>query len=66
MNLEIRRISPKNVMLIGMVAQIACGVLTGYIPDFSLHCFFRCSSAVCCALMMTAGQTICKYTYSFN
>ncbi|KAL5281705.1 hypothetical protein ACFFRR_005194 [Megaselia abdita] len=51
-------ISPKNVMLIGMVAQIGCGVVTGYIPDFSLHCFFRCSSAVCCALMMTAGQTI--------
>ncbi|XP_037945167.1 solute carrier family 22 member 3-like isoform X1 [Teleopsis dalmanni] len=52
------RVSPRNVYLIGMVAQIICGVVTGYARDFSLHCAFRCLSAVCCAIMFTSGQAI--------
>lgn len=55
-------LSPRKVYLIGQVAQLACGVVTGYAPYFTLHCAFRCLSAVCCALMFTAGQTICKFT----
>ncbi|KAH8292517.1 hypothetical protein KR054_011295 [Drosophila jambulina] len=51
-------ISPRSTYCIGAVAQIVCGVVTGYARDFSLHCAFRCLSAVCCAIMFTAGQAI--------
>ncbi|CAO1388922.1 unnamed protein product [Diamesa serratosioi] len=51
-------ISPRRVMLIGMVTQIICGNLTGLVGMFELHMFFRCLSAVCCALMYTAGGAI--------
>ncbi|KAM7363055.1 organic cation transporter protein [Cochliomyia hominivorax] len=51
-------ISPRNVYFIGQIAQIICGVVTGYARDFSLHCAFRCLSAVCCAIMFTSGQAI--------
>lgn len=53
-------ISPRSTYCVGAVAQIVCGVVTGYARDFSLHCAFRCLSAVCCAIMFTAGQAICK------
>ncbi|XP_030374388.1 solute carrier family 22 member 7 [Scaptodrosophila lebanonensis] len=53
-----RTISPRSTYCVGAVAQILCGVVTGYARDFSLHCAFRCLSAVCCAIMFTAGQTI--------
>ncbi|XP_002096371.2 solute carrier family 22 member 13 [Drosophila yakuba] len=51
-------ISPRSTYCVGAVAQILCGVVTGYARDFSLHCAFRCLSAVCCAIMFTAGQAI--------
>ncbi|XP_017007317.2 organic cation transporter protein [Drosophila takahashii] len=51
-------ISPRSTYCVGAVAQIVCGVVTGYARDFSLHCAFRCLSAVCCAIMFTAGQAI--------
>ncbi|XP_061393407.1 solute carrier family 22 member 13 [Musca vetustissima] len=51
-------VSPRNVYFIGQMAQIICGIVTGYARDFSLHCAFRCLSAVCCAIMFTSGQAI--------
>lgn len=54
-------ISPRRVMMIGMVSQIICGNLTGLVNSYELHVFFRCLSAVCCAQMYTAGQMICKF-----
>ncbi|EDX00219.1 uncharacterized protein Dyak_GE11076 [Drosophila yakuba] len=51
-------ISPRSTYCVGAVAQILCGVVTGYARDLSLHCAFRCLSAVCCAIMFTAGQAI--------
>uniref|UniRef100_A0A1A9VVZ1 Major facilitator superfamily (MFS) profile domain-containing protein n=1 Tax=Glossina austeni TaxID=7395 RepID=A0A1A9VVZ1_GLOAU len=51
-------LSPRHVYFIGQMAQIVCGVVTGYARDFSLHCAFRCLSAVCCAIMFTSGQAI--------
>lgn len=53
-------ISPRRVMLIGMITQIACGNITGLVNSYELHVFFRCMSAVCCAQMYTAGHMICK------
>lgn len=58
-------ISPRSTYCVGAIAQIVCGVITGYATDFSLHCAFRCLSAVCCAIMFTAGQTICKLKLSY-
>ncbi|CAD7093442.1 unnamed protein product [Hermetia illucens] len=52
------RFSPRNVMLMGMITQIFCGCITGMTSSFNIHCAFRCFSAMCCALMFTAGQTI--------
>ncbi|XP_034116835.1 solute carrier family 22 member 13 [Drosophila albomicans] len=51
-------ISPRVTYCVGAIAQILCGVVTGYARDFTLHCAFRCLSAVCCAIMFTAGQAI--------
>ncbi|KAH8369120.1 hypothetical protein KR009_002012 [Drosophila setifemur] len=51
-------VSPRSTYCVGAVLQIVCGVVTGYARDFSLHCAFRCLSAVCCAIMFTAGQAI--------
>lgn len=56
----LKKIEPRQVMLIGMVTQILCGNLTGWATTFELHIFFRCLSAACCALMYTAGGLICK------
>lgn len=53
-------LSPRRVMLIGMLAQIVCGNLTGFVTTYGLHVFFRCMSAVCCGLMYTAGAVICE------
>lgn len=57
----LKYIEPRQVMLIGMVTQIVCGNLTGWATTFELHIFFRCLSAACCALMYTAGGSICKF-----
>lgn len=54
-------ISPRRVMLIGMLAQIFCGNVTGWVNSYGLHVFFRCLSAVSCAQMYTAGAVICKH-----
>ncbi|XP_034115225.2 LOW QUALITY PROTEIN: solute carrier family 22 member 3 [Drosophila albomicans] len=53
-----RVVSPRRVYISGIWALLCCGVATGLVNDFSLHCSFRCLSAVSCSLMMTAGQTI--------
>ncbi|CAO1398262.1 unnamed protein product [Diamesa serratosioi] len=54
----LKYISPRRVLLIGMITQILCGNLTGFATIFELHVFFRCLSAACCALMLTGGSTI--------
>lgn len=54
-------ISPRRIMLIGMITQIICGNLTGLVTIFEVHVFFRCLSAACCAIMLTGGSTICKF-----
>lgn len=56
----LKYIEPRQCMLIGMITQIVCGNLTGWVAIFELHMFFRCLSAVCCGLMYTAGGVICK------
>lgn len=56
-------IDPKNVMMIGYIAQIMCGNLTGWAKIFELHMIFRCLSAVCCGLQYTAGGLICKFIH---
>lgn len=48
-------------MMFGMVAQIFCGNMTGWVQSYELHVFFRLLSALSCAQMYTAGQTICKH-----
>lgn len=34
-------ISPRRVMLIGMLSQIVVGNLTGFVTTYGLHVFFR-------------------------
>ncbi|KAH8312546.1 hypothetical protein KR044_011354, partial [Drosophila immigrans] len=53
-----RVVSPRRVYVSGIWALLCCGVATGLVNDFSLHCSFRCLSAVSCSFMMTAGQAI--------
>ncbi|KAH8420697.1 hypothetical protein KR222_001724, partial [Zaprionus bogoriensis] len=53
-----RVLSPRRVYMAGIWGLLACGVATGLVNDFSLHCSFRCLSAVCCSFMMTSGQVI--------
>lgn len=38
-------------MLIGMIAQIFLGPMTGYAPIYELHLLFRCSVAATCSMM---------------
>ncbi|XP_037924364.1 solute carrier family 22 member 7-like [Hermetia illucens] len=54
----LKRISPRRLMLIGMLSQIFFGNLTGLVHSFNLHMFYRCVTAACCAFMYTAGQMI--------
>ncbi|EDW59641.1 solute carrier family 22 member 3 isoform X1 [Drosophila virilis] len=53
-----RVLSPRRVYIAGIWGLLGCGTATGLVNDFSLHCSFRCLSAVCCCFMMTAGQVI--------
>ncbi|KAJ6649670.1 Organic cation transporter-like protein [Pseudolycoriella hygida] len=46
-----KRVSPRRIMLSGMVAQIFLGPLTGYAPTYELHLFFRFGAAVTCSMM---------------
>lgn len=45
------RVSPRRVMLIGMISQIFLGPLTGYAPTYELHLLFRWSAAATCSMM---------------
>uniref|UniRef100_A0A1I8Q968 Major facilitator superfamily (MFS) profile domain-containing protein n=2 Tax=Stomoxys calcitrans TaxID=35570 RepID=A0A1I8Q968_STOCA len=51
-------VSPKRLMLIGMFGQIVCGNLTGLVPTFILHVFYRCVTSVFCAFMVVSGKVI--------
>ena len=52
-------ISPRNVMLIGMVSQILVGSVTGLLTSLEIHMLFRTFAAICCGLMYTSGGVIC-------
>ncbi|XP_064547827.1 solute carrier family 22 member 1 [Drosophila montana] len=54
----LRYISPRRLMLLGMLGQIFCGNLTGLVDTYQLHIYFRCLTSVCCTLMYTAGHVI--------
>ncbi|XP_062561076.1 organic cation transporter protein-like isoform X2 [Armigeres subalbatus] len=54
----LQSISPRNLMLLGMYIQIACGCITGYITVYEMHTLFRCLSALFCAFMYTGGAVI--------
>ncbi|KAH8360013.1 hypothetical protein KR093_010185, partial [Drosophila rubida] len=60
-----RVLSPRQVYIAGIWALLCCGVATGLVNDFSLHCSFRCLSAVSCSFMMTAGQAICRCSTAY-
>ncbi|KAH8278442.1 hypothetical protein KR018_003393 [Drosophila ironensis] len=51
-------ISPRRLMLLGMIGQIFCGNLTGLVDTYQLHIYFRCLTSLFCALMYTSGQFI--------
>ncbi|ALC47328.1 CG4465 [Drosophila busckii] len=53
-----RVLSPRRVYISGLFSLICCGVATGVVKDFSLHCSFRCLSAVSCSFMLTSGLHI--------
>ncbi|XP_034485849.1 solute carrier family 22 member 19 [Drosophila innubila] len=54
----LRHISPRRLMLLGMLGQIFCGNLTGLVDTYQLHIYFRCLTSVCCTVMYTAGHFI--------
>ncbi|KAH8360014.1 hypothetical protein KR093_010188 [Drosophila rubida] len=54
----LRYISPRRLMLLGMLGQIFCGNLTGLVDTYQLHIYFRCLTSVCCTVMYTAGHQI--------
>ncbi|XP_055850560.1 solute carrier family 22 member 3 [Episyrphus balteatus] len=54
----LNHISPRKLMLVGMVGQIICGNLTGMMPKFSLHVIFRLLTSAFCCFMYTTGQVI--------
>lgn len=53
-------VSPRHVMLTGMVVQMFCGNAAGLVRVYELHVLFRCLSASTCAMMYTSGQMICR------
>lgn len=53
-------VSPKNVMMIGIAAQIIFGTLLGLIHNNEWHIILRWLTAASCALMYTSGSMICK------
>ncbi|EDX12281.1 GD20089 [Drosophila simulans] len=54
----LKKISPRRLMLLGMIGQIFCGNLTGLVDTYQLHIYFRCLTSIFCALMYTSGQFI--------
>ncbi|XP_055904665.1 solute carrier family 22 member 3 [Eupeodes corollae] len=51
-------LSPRKLMLVGMIGQIICGNLTGMMSTFSLHVVFRLLTSAFCCFMYTTGQII--------
>ncbi|CRL07715.1 CLUMA_CG020669, isoform A [Clunio marinus] len=47
----LKKCSPRETMLVGMISQIPLGLATGYAPNYILHLIFRCSVAATCSLM---------------
>ncbi|KAL9891083.1 solute carrier family 22 member 3 isoform 1-T1 [Glossina fuscipes fuscipes] len=54
----LKYISPRCLMLYGMLGQIVCGNLTGLVSTFALHVYYRCLTSMFCVFMYTAGQYI--------
>ncbi|XP_037807316.1 solute carrier family 22 member 3 [Lucilia sericata] len=54
----LNHISPRRLMLYGMLGQIMCGNLTGLVTSFALHVYYRCLTSMFCAFMYTSGQVI--------
>ncbi len=52
--------SPRNLMMQGMILQIFIGCLAGLVSNYEMHMLLRYLAAVCCAQMYTAGQVICE------
>lgn len=58
----LKRISPRRVMVIGMIAQIFLGPLTGFAPNYELHLLFRCSAAATCSMMCIGIMIVADIT----
>lgn len=56
-------ISPRVLMVRGMIVQIIVGCLTGLVSNYVLHMALRCLASICCAQMYTAGHVICKFLF---
>ncbi|XP_073819661.1 solute carrier family 22 member 3-like [Musca autumnalis] len=54
----LKYISPKRLMMFGIIGQIICGNLTGLVSTFILHVYYRCLTSVFCSFMMASGQAI--------
>ncbi|XP_055297446.1 organic cation transporter protein-like [Sitodiplosis mosellana] len=54
----LKHISPRNVMIMGISAQIIFGNLLGFIRTYEAHVIFRWLTAASCALMYTSGSMI--------
>lgn len=51
-------VSPRNVMIMGVSAQIIFGNLVGVVRVYEFHVLFRWLTAASCALMYTSGTMI--------
>ncbi|KAG4079449.1 hypothetical protein HA402_005146 [Bradysia odoriphaga] len=58
----LKSISPRRVMVIGMIAQIFLGPLTGFAPNYELHLLFRCSAAATCSMMCIGIMIVADIT----
>lgn len=56
-------ISPRKLMLYGMLSQIITGCTAGWVPYYEMHMLFRLLASASCAQMNTAGQMICNKPY---
>ncbi|XP_031635382.1 organic cation transporter-like protein isoform X2 [Contarinia nasturtii] len=54
----LKHISPKNLMIIGVSAQIIFGNLIGFIRTYEFHILLRALTAASCALMYNSGSVI--------
>lgn len=54
-------VSPRRVMLIGILCQIFFGILSGAVEIYVIHAILRCLSAFSCAFMYTSGTMIREY-----